>query len=971
MYTRLLWEVPAGSLHAVQARSAVAQVSGCVLVPPAACSSGDQRHVYIGSRGVRCAHLEALLDAWFAHASSIGTVGDGATLLTRSVRRALPAYVLQLEMGGSGVDVTAEPDKSAASFHDWHAVAAAVVDAVAPVWGVLPGALRTALLLGASVDSSNVRHMPGMQCPTGRVEGTSGRWGGGSGQPPRRLSAVASAADLLDHGSGLSMLPTGPAPQLQHAEACNVQPDLYTACRQQADETFAARLGAGHISSHNRTLGQQRNNSDKLQLQQLQSQHPQPQQMQRQLRERALTSATAAAASGQLLPLAVGTHATNNDTAQGPAAGFVTPPAATAVACAEPSTLMGSKMLGLLQDTMAAAEYADASPVAQNSYTCNWDEPSAGQWTADARCGAITGQHLLQPLQLHTDASRAAPATPPASAHRLLPFPDRGCQTAPPQWRAGIPGSKGPYHDRLAARISGKLNSDMQQFARRTVQGTRKRLMWLEQQGAESCTPSSMELVSVPCGQLVEEDNAACADLEAVKRARLTLNPIVPALAGSSSRSAGAGPAGMRLGAGACTGGAAAGQQQKGEQPRRAGAGAGPAWHRGIIGPGKGDAAAISARQPILSVEELATEAAAREDKCSILVPCTVEREHLIRCRALGQVGDTAELQGAATLSPRGKGPQTTCSVHQLAATPTHPQVDCKAVAATCGSLLVALDQHAADERVQLEVLQADLLAERAARLEGPVSGVANHGRNARALLQSLVLRPPQVRLVKETRALCSWGSHLHDTQSMCGFTLRQVKLDSNNNHHSTVRSNSQALELSNVEFQALRAHAAAVKQWGWTVGETATGSRGNPGCASTSSTGCSLCGVPVCCGVALGALDLKLYLHQLAECGSHGSSSAAPPPGVMRVLRSKACRTAVMFNDALSLPECVKLLARLCSTEMPFFCAHGRPTTAPLVDLGVLRRLLKQRWQQQAPSGMDPSRLAAERLRALLRCDY
>ena len=195
-------------------------------------------------------------------------------------------------------------------------------------------------------------------------------------------------------------------------------------------------------------------------------------------------------------------------------------------------------------------------------------------------------------------------------------------------------------------------------------------------------------------------------------------------------------------------------------------------------------------------------------------MPCTVEREHLIRCRALGQVGDTAELQGAATLSPRGKGPQTTCSVHQLAATPTHPQVDCKAVAATCGSLLVALDQHAADERVQLEVLQADLLAERAARLEGPVSGVANHGRNARALLQSLVLRPPQVRLVKETRALCSWGSHLHDTQSMCGFTLRQVKLDSNNNHHSTVRSNSQALELSNVEFQALRAHAAAVKQW-------------------------------------------------------------------------------------------------------------------------------------------------------------
>lgn len=152
-------------------------------------------------------------------------------------------------------------------------------------------------------------------------------------------------------------------------------------------------------------------------------------------------------------------------------------------------------------------------------------------------------------------------------------------------------------------------------------------------------------------------------------------------------------------------------------------------------------------------------------------------------------------------------------------------------------------------------------------------------------------------------------------------------------------------------------------------------------GAAANDGARCSelrLLGAPVVCGVVLHGADLRLYLHQLAETGGAGGgggsgqrmgdrpqggaggggdsgvhegtpasgwpAGAALPPGVLRTLRSKACRGAVMFGDALTRGECSALVARLAATRMPFCCAHGRPTAAPLVDLSVLRRLLARR---------------------------
>ncbi|KAI1481405.1 hypothetical protein F4774DRAFT_375221 [Daldinia eschscholtzii] len=75
------------------------------------------------------------------------------------------------------------------------------------------------------------------------------------------------------------------------------------------------------------------------------------------------------------------------------------------------------------------------------------------------------------------------------------------------------------------------------------------------------------------------------------------------------------------------------------------------------------------------------------------------------------------------------------------------------------------------------------------------------------------------------------------------------------------------------------------------------------------------------------GAGDSSLDLHWLARF--HGC-----PNVIMEMINSRACRSSIMFNDVLSHEECVDLVSRLADCTLPFQCAHGRPSMVPLVDL-------------------------------------
>lgn len=66
-------------------------------------------------------------------------------------------------------------------------------------------------------------------------------------------------------------------------------------------------------------------------------------------------------------------------------------------------------------------------------------------------------------------------------------------------------------------------------------------------------------------------------------------------------------------------------------------------------------------------------------------------------------------------------------------------------------------------------------------------------------------------------------------------------------------------------------------------------------------------------------------------------SIAASCPIGVLELLKSRSCRTAIMFNDILDMDECEELVRRLTECDLPFQCAHGRPTLTVLTDFGLL----------------------------------
>lgn len=58
-------------------------------------------------------------------------------------------------------------------------------------------------------------------------------------------------------------------------------------------------------------------------------------------------------------------------------------------------------------------------------------------------------------------------------------------------------------------------------------------------------------------------------------------------------------------------------------------------------------------------------------------------------------------------------------------------------------------------------------------------------------------------------------------------------------------------------------------------------------------------------------------------------------PQGIIDLINSRSCRSAIMFNDPLTQDQCKELLRKLVQCAFPFQCAHGRPSMVPLVDLG------------------------------------
>ena len=67
----------------------------------------------------------------------------------------------------------------------------------------------------------------------------------------------------------------------------------------------------------------------------------------------------------------------------------------------------------------------------------------------------------------------------------------------------------------------------------------------------------------------------------------------------------------------------------------------------------------------------------------------------------------------------------------------------------------------------------------------------------------------------------------------------------------------------------------------------------------------------------------------------------------IFQALASYACHGAIKFGDKISLSTCKKIMEDLATCDLPFQCAHGRPTIVPIFKLNFLDGILNKPFEK------------------------
>ncbi|KFK30189.1 hypothetical protein AALP_AA7G229700 [Arabis alpina] len=181
-----------------------------------------------------------------------------------------------------------------------------------------------------------------------------------------------------------------------------------------------------------------------------------------------------------------------------------------------------------------------------------------------------------------------------------------------------------------------------------------------------------------------------------------------------------------------------------------------------------------------------------------------------------------------------------------------------------------------------------------------------------------------------------------------------------------TYLSADQELVLPEMGYQLLQSYSEQIRDWGWVCNinvEGSTSFKKNMSIIQRKPTPVTLNAVPCILGVNLSDVDLLEFLQQLTD--TDGSSTV--PPSVLRVLNSKACRGAIMFGDSLLPSECSLIIEGLKQTSLCFQCAHGRPTTVPLVNLKALHKQIAKLSSRQPWHGFQRREISLDRAKSRL----
>ncbi|XP_067389249.1 DNA mismatch repair protein Mlh3 isoform X2 [Emydura macquarii macquarii] len=195
------------------------------------------------------------------------------------------------------------------------------------------------------------------------------------------------------------------------------------------------------------------------------------------------------------------------------------------------------------------------------------------------------------------------------------------------------------------------------------------------------------------------------------------------------------------------------------------------------------------------------------------------------------------------------------------------------------GNLLVLVDQHAAHERIRLEQLIADSYEK-----QPEESG-------KKKLLSSTICPPLEIEVTEEQRRLLR----------CCHKSLEELGLEL-----SFPENNSSQILVGKVPLCFMEREANELRRKRQPVAKI---------------------------------IVEELIQEQVELLQTTGGAQGTLPLTFLKVLASQACHGAIKFNDCLTMEESCWLIEALSSCQLPFQCAHGRPSMIPLADIDHLQQ--------------------------------
>ena len=231
-------------------------------------------------------------------------------------------------------------------------------------------------------------------------------------------------------------------------------------------------------------------------------------------------------------------------------------------------------------------------------------------------------------------------------------------------------------------------------------------------------------------------------------------------------------------------------------------------------------------------------------------------------------------------------------------------------------SVLVLVDQHAADERIRVEALLADLFLKATPTSDELLSALGYHSGIETTKLPkpiSFAVKARELALFEKNAAhFAKWGILYNLNRSFLDSDRTELKREAT---IAVLTLPAAIAERCRVDVKHLSELLRGEVWKREEAGIQGTLQANKPEMTKMDSQ---------CSSSSTEAEAQQSWPELIHDC----------PQGILDMLNSRSCRSAIMFNDELTLGECETLIQRLAACFFPFQCAHGRPSMVPLVNL-------------------------------------